>query len=183
MTSLAYSASRWRRGRGGSGPRRPFLFREIRCSDPEFLRREGFCHPRHDFVVSISPLEVMQLFQEVIFRLTPDDRNGCTFAEAVRAVAFVAHAQLGAEFSIRARIRATLSGMCWRGQNDQNDQNAESNLYTQEGLSRECCRRSIAHKSRRRYGEHERDCTETVRLTNHRTCSRAAVPQVPLEDK
>jgi hypothetical protein len=133
MTSLAYSASRWRRrGRGGSGPRRPFLFREIRRSDPEFLRREGFCHPRHDFVVSISPLEVMQLFQEVIFRLTPDDRNGCTFAEAVRAVAFAADAQLGAEFSIRAWIGDTLS-MCRRGQNDQN---AESNLYTQESLSR-----------------------------------------------
>jgi hypothetical protein len=134
MTSLAYSDSRWRRrGRGGSGPRRPFLFREIRRCDPQFLRREGFCHPRHDLVVSISTLEVMQLFQEVIFRLTSDDRNGCISADAVRAVAFVANAQLGAEFSIRARIWDTLSGMCRRGQNDQN---AESNLYTQESLSR-----------------------------------------------
>ena len=134
MTSLAYSASRWRRrGRGGSGPRRPFLFREIRRCDPQFLRREGFCHPRHDLVVSISTLEVMQLFQEVIFRLTSDDRNGCISADPVRAVAFAANAQLGAEFSIRARIWGTLSGMCRRGQNDQN---AESNLYTQESLSR-----------------------------------------------
>ena len=133
MTRLADSASRWRRrGRGRSGPRRPLLFREIRGCDPQFLRREGFCHPRHDLVVSISTLEVVQLFQEVIFRLTADDRNGCTSADAVRAVAFSANAQLGAEFSIRARIRDTLS-VCRRGQNDQN---AESNLYTQESLSR-----------------------------------------------
>ena len=75
----------------------------------------------------------MQLFQEVIFRLTSDDRNGCISADAVRAVAFVANAQLGAEFSIRARILDTLGCMCRRGQNDQN---AESNLYTQESLSR-----------------------------------------------
>jgi hypothetical protein len=97
------------------------------------LLREGFCHPRHNLVVSISTLEVMQLFQEVIFRLTSDDRNGCISADAVRAVAFVANAQLGAEFSIRARIWDALSGMYRRGQNDQN---AESNLYTQESLSR-----------------------------------------------
>jgi hypothetical protein len=83
--------------------------------------------------VSISTLEVMQLFQEVIFRLTSDDRNGRTSADAVRAVAFVANAQLGAEFSIRARIWDTLSGVCRRGQSDQN---AENNLYTQEFLSR-----------------------------------------------
>jgi len=74
----------------------------------------------------------MQLFQEVVFRLTSDDGNGCIFADAVRAVAFAANAQFGAEFSISARIRDTLS-MCRRGQNDQN---AESNLYTQESLSR-----------------------------------------------
>jgi hypothetical protein len=82
--------------------------------------------------VPISTLEVVQLFQEVIFRLASDDRNGCISADAVAAVAFVAHAQLGAEFSIRGRIRDTLS-LCRRGQNDQN---AESNLYTQESLSR-----------------------------------------------
>jgi hypothetical protein len=83
--------------------------------------------------VAISTLEVMQLFQEVVFRLTSDDRDGCIFPDAVRAVAFVAYGQLGAEFSIHARIWITLCGMCWRGQNDQN---AESNLYTQESLSR-----------------------------------------------
>jgi hypothetical protein len=67
----------------------------------------------------------MQLFQEVTFRLTSDDRNGLIPADAVRAVAFIADAQLGAEFSIRARIWDNLSGMCRRGQNDHN---AESNL-------------------------------------------------------
>src|SRR5258705_11904194 len=114
MTSLAYRAARWRRrGRGGSGPRRPFLFREKRRCDPQFLRREGFCHPRHDLVVSISTLEVMQLFQEVILRLASDDRDGCIFADAVRPVAFVAKAQLGAEFSVLARVRDILSGI-WR---------------------------------------------------------------------
>src|SRR5262245_15844656 len=120
MTRLAYSHSRWRwRGRGSTGPRRPFLFREIgRCNLP-FLRREGFRHPRHDLVASISTLEVVQLFQEVIFRLTSDDRNVCIFADAIRAMAFVANGQLGAEFSIRARIWVTLSGICRRGQNDQ----------------------------------------------------------------
>ena len=82
--------------------------------------------------MSISPLEVVQLFQEVIFRLTSDDRNGCISADAVRAMAFVANTQLGAELSVRARI-LTLGCMCRRGQNDQN---AESNLYTQESLSR-----------------------------------------------
>jgi hypothetical protein len=97
------------------------------------LLRESFCHPRHDLVAPISTLEVMQLLQEVIFRLTSDDRNGRISADAVRAMAFVANGQLGAEFSIRARIWDTLSGKCRRGQNDQN---AESNLYTQESLSR-----------------------------------------------
>jgi hypothetical protein len=75
----------------------------------------------------------VQLFQEVIFRLTADDRDGCILADAVRAMAFVADGQLGAEFSIRARIWVTLRGICRRGQNDQD---AESNLYTQESLSR-----------------------------------------------
>ena len=134
MTRLAYSASRRRRcGRGASGPRRPFLFREKRCGDSEFLLREGFCHPRHDLVAPISTLEVMQLFQQVRFRLTPDDRNGCIAAYGVRAVAFVANGQLGAEFSIRAGIWDGLSGNCRRGQNDQN---AENNLSTQDFLSR-----------------------------------------------
>jgi len=82
--------------------------------------------------VSISTLEVVQLLQKIAFRLTADDRNGCILADAVRAVAFVANGQLGAEFSIRARIRDTLS-VCRRGKNDHN---AESNLYTQESLSR-----------------------------------------------
>lgn len=135
MTRLAYRDSgRRRRGGGGSGPRRPFLFREVRRCDSEFLLREGFCHPRHDLVVSISTLEVTQLFQEVTLRLTPDDWNGCIRAHAVHAVAFVANAQLRAEFSIRARIRDCLSGNCRRGKNDQN---AADNLWTQElSLSR-----------------------------------------------
>ena len=146
MTSLAYSDSRWRRrGGGASGPRRPCLFREIRRCAPQFLLRQGLCHPRHDLVVSISTLEVMQLFQEVIFRLTPDERNGCISAHDVHAVAFVAHAQLGVEFSIRARIWDGLGGNCRRSQEDQN---AENNLCTQEfPLSLACCRRIIAHKS------------------------------------
>ena len=146
MTSLAYCDSRGRRrGGGASGPRRPCLFREISRCDPQFLLRQGFCHPRHDLVVSISTLEVMQLFQEVVFRLTPDERNGCISAHAVHAVAFVANAQLGAEFSIRARIWDGLSGNCRRGQDDQN---AENNLCTQEcPLSLACYRRIIAHKS------------------------------------
>jgi len=148
MASLAYSDSRWRRGGGASGSRRPFLFREITRCDPQFLLREGFCRPRHDFIASVSTLEVAQLFQEVIFRLTRDERNGCHSAYAVHAVAFVANAQLGAEFSIRARIWDTLSGICRRGQNDQN---ADNNLCTQEfPFSLACCRRIIAYKSGRR---------------------------------
>ena len=116
MTRLASSDSRGRRRRRGvSGPRRPCLFREISRCDPQFLLREAFCHPRHDLVVSISALEVMQLFHEVIFLLTPDHRNGCISAHARHAVACVANTQLGAEFSIRPRIWDDLSGICRRG--------------------------------------------------------------------
>ena len=72
MTTLADGDSRGgrRRGGGASRPRRPCLC-EIRRGDPEFLRRQAFCHPQHDLVVSSSTLEVSQLFQEVIFLLTP----------------------------------------------------------------------------------------------------------------
>jgi hypothetical protein len=78
-----HTDSRWRRrGCAGSGSRRPFLFREIRCCDLAFLRRQGLRHPRHDLVVSISTLEVVQLLQKIAFRLTADDRNGCILADA-----------------------------------------------------------------------------------------------------
>ena len=152
MTRLASSDSRGRRRRGGaSGPRRPCLFREIRRRGPQFFLREGFCHPRHDLVVSISTFEVMQLFHEIIFLLTPDHRNGCISAYPVHAVAFVANTQLGAEFSIRARIWDDLSGFYRRGQRGHNDQNAENNPCTQElPPPVRCCRRIIAHKSGRR---------------------------------
>src|SRR5262245_29742919 len=119
MTSLACRDSGWRRSGGGRrrrrrgvaiGRRRPLLLREISRCDPDFLLSEGFCHPRHglpryDLDVTISTLVVVQLFHEVIFLLTPDDRNRRISGHAVHAVAVVANPQLGAEFSIRARVR------------------------------------------------------------------------------
>src|SRR5262249_30670899 len=85
-----------------------------------------FCHPRHDLDVAFALLEVMQLFHEVCFLLTPDDRNARDSGYAVRAMTRGANTQLGAEFSIRAGIWQGLTGICRRGQRGQNDQDAET---------------------------------------------------------
>jgi hypothetical protein len=55
-------------------------------------------------------------------------------------------------------------------------------LYPRVGIAGEPGIEGAVRASNDVYGEHERDCTETVRLANHRTCSRAAVPRVTLED-
>src|SRR5712671_7691867 len=74
----------------------------------------------------------MELLQEIIFVLTPDDRNRWILGYAPRPVAGGANQQLGAVFSLPGRYDALrdpggpLSGICRRGQNDQNDQSAEN---------------------------------------------------------
>src|SRR5271156_2103585 len=74
----------------------------------------------------------MQLLYEIIFLLTPDDRNGCIVGCALRAMARVADEQFGAEFSLPGRCDAVrdrgdlLCGIRRRGQRGQNDQSAEN---------------------------------------------------------
>ena len=70
MTRLADSDSRWRR-RGVAAATAPAISvsRNTR-SDSEFLLRHGFRRPQHGLVVPLATLEVVQLFQEVTFRLT-----------------------------------------------------------------------------------------------------------------
>src|SRR5450755_4622644 len=74
----------------------------------------------------------MQLLYEIIFLLTPDDRNGCILGYALRAVACIADKQLGAEFSLPGRCDAVrdhgylLSGICRSGQRGQSDQSDQS---------------------------------------------------------
>src|SRR5258708_26510619 len=80
-------------------------------------------------------LKVPQLFEEIILLLTPDDRNARTFGYAIVAMASIANEQFGAEFSLHARIRGGLSGICrWgrRGKRGQRGQNAENHLCTHE---------------------------------------------------
>src|SRR2546430_1826722 len=111
---------------------RPCISRKIARRGRLLRRREGFCHPRHDLGLAISPLEVMQLLYHIIFLLTPDDRNVCTFGYASVAVADIANEQFGAEFSLHARIWDGLSGFCRGGQRGHNGQNAEYHLCTHE---------------------------------------------------
>src|SRR6202040_4033274 len=88
MTNLAYSYPVGRRcGGGGSRPCRPALAREISRCGAKVCLREAFGKGRHDQVFAISTLVVVQLLHEKIFRLTPDDRNGCINGYPVLAMA------------------------------------------------------------------------------------------------
>src|SRR5258708_4898986 len=74
----------------------------------------------------------MQLLYEIIFLLTPDDRNGCIMGYALLAVACVADEQLGAEFSLPGRCDAVrdhgrlLNGICRRGRRGKRGESDES---------------------------------------------------------
>jgi hypothetical protein len=64
----------------------------------------------------------VQLLDEIIFPLTPDDRNGWIFGDPAAAVAGVANQQLGAKLG--------LSGFCRHRSRGQRGQNAEKGRKT-----------------------------------------------------
>src|SRR5262249_5379080 len=144
VTNLAYRHSGGRRCGGDSGgPGRPALFREHGCCRRRPFPREG-CFPPPHYGAASSPIPAStQLFYEIIFLQTPDDRCDSTSGYTVTTVACIANEQFGVEDGLgfsgiswrghwwhlrdmcRRGQRGLLSDVCQRGQSGQNDKNAE----------------------------------------------------------
>ena len=107
-----------RSGRGGRVPGRPGLAGEVGRRRAHLLLGEGLGHGRHDRVVAVAGAVVVQLLDQEVLLLAPDDRNGLRIAgHAVLAVTRAADLHLGLD---------VVGGSCWPGQRGGSNVNAEN---------------------------------------------------------